>query len=141
MDQNIKRLYLSAAHLLTDSFVLPRKEDYPQARVMDSARRGLLQACFRFDPSKGVKFIRYAEFWIRNSVRRCLVEEVPESKPGGVKSIPPDILKQIEKYRALVPEEVRRARHEQRRHDVAKSVQWEKTVEQARLYRKLMKNR
>ena len=141
MDQNIERLYRSAAHLLTAPFVLSQKEEYPQAHVMNAARRGLLRACIRFDPSEGVKFIRYAEFMIRNSVRQCIAEEVPESRPVVVDYMPPDIFRQIEEYRASVPEEVRQARHEQRRRNVAKLIQWKKTVEQARLYRKIMKNK
>ena len=141
MDQKIKSMYRSAAHLLTNSFVLSKKKEYPQAHVMTAARRGLLRACLRFKPSPGRKFFHYAEFLIMISVRRCIAEEVPESRPVVVEYMPSNIEQQIEEYKASVPEEVRKARQEQRRRDAAKSIQLEKAVKQARLYRNLMKSK
>ena len=89
----------------------------------------------------GVSFIRYAEFLIRNSVRRCIADEVPESKPEVVEYIPSNMMEQLQKYKASISDEERRSRHEKMRRDAAKYIQWKKTVEQARLYRKLIKSR
>ena len=108
-----------------------------QARVMDAARRGLIQACLRFDPLEGVKFISSAEFWIRHSVRRCLAKEVPKSDLI-VDYLPPNLKKCLQAYK---PSAERLALQKKRRRDVAISIQWEKAVKQGRLYRKLIKSK
>lgn len=137
MKKQFKTLYLSAMHLLNDVFVISMKEEYPQAHIMEGARRGLKEACFRFDPARGVKFTSFANFQIRYFVRRCLAEEVPESELLSDR-LPPDIVNWLRKDKVS---KKRLKCHETRRRDAAIFIQWKKTVEQARIWRKMIKNR
>jgi RNA polymerase primary sigma factor len=54
---------------------------------------GLIQAAKRFDPTRGVKFITYAVWWIRQAITHALAAQ------GGVLTLP---VKQLEKLRKVL---------------------------------------
>ena len=54
---------------------------------------GLIQAAKRFDPSRGVKFITYAVWWIRQAITHALAQQ------GGVVALP---VRQLDKLRKVL---------------------------------------
>jgi RNA polymerase primary sigma factor len=59
-----------------------RKSGVPFSDLISEGNIGLIKAAEKFDETKGVKFISYAVWWIRNSIQECInrylgnVEEV-----------------------------------------------------------------
>ena len=63
------------------------------ADLINEGNIGLIQAAHRFDPARGVKFITYAVWWIRQAITHALAEQ------GGVIALP---VKQLEKLRRVL---------------------------------------
>jgi len=63
--------------------------------LINEGNIGLIQAAKRFDPTRGVKFITYAVWWIRQAITHALAEQ------GGVLTLP---VKQLEKLRKVLAE-------------------------------------
>lgn len=72
--------------------------------LINEGNIGLIEAAKRFDPSRGVKFISYAVWWIRQAIMQALAEQ------GGIIRIPmrqADLLIKLGKvYKDLVQEKV-----------------------------------
>ena len=63
------------------------------ADLINEGNIGLIQAAERFDPTRGVKLITYAVWWIRQAITHALAEQ------GGVVALP---VKQLEKLRKVL---------------------------------------
>ena len=63
------------------------------ADLVNEGNMGLIQAAKRFDPARGVKFITYAVWWIRQAITHALAEQ------GGVVALP---VKQLENLRKVL---------------------------------------
>jgi RNA polymerase primary sigma factor len=61
--------------------------------LINEGNLGLIQAAKRFDPTRGVKFITYAVWWIRQAITHALAGQ------GGVVALP---VKQLEKLRKIL---------------------------------------
>lgn len=61
--------------------------------LINEGNVGLIQAAKRFDPTRGVKFITYAVWWIRQAITHALAEQ------GGVIALP---VRQLEKLRKVL---------------------------------------
>lgn len=61
--------------------------------LINEGNIGLHKAAKRFDPSKEVKFISYAVWWIRQSIQKALLEQV------GAMRIPPNKLALVNKFK------------------------------------------
>ena len=49
-----------------------RNNNVPFADIISEGNLGLIRAAHKFDSSKGVKFISYAVWWIKNSINECI---------------------------------------------------------------------
>ena len=49
-----------------------RKSGVPFTDLISEGNIGLIKAAQKFDETKGVKFISYAVWWIRNSIQECI---------------------------------------------------------------------
>lgn len=49
-----------------------RKSGVPFSDLISEGNIGLIKAAEKFDETKGVKFISYAVWWIRNSIQECI---------------------------------------------------------------------
>ena len=76
---SVARRYLGYGLLLTD--------------LINEGNIGLIQAAKRFDPTRGVKFITYAVWWIRQAITHALAGQ------GGVVAVP---VRQLEKLRKVL---------------------------------------
>jgi RNA polymerase primary sigma factor len=63
------------------------------ADLVNEGNLGLIQAAKRFDPTRGVKFITYAVWWIRQAITHALAQQ------GGVVALP---VRQLEKLRKVL---------------------------------------
>jgi RNA polymerase primary sigma factor len=63
------------------------------ADLINEGNIGLIQAAKRFDPTRGVKFITYAVWWIRQAITHALADQ------GGVIALP---VRQLEKLRKVL---------------------------------------
>ncbi len=61
--------------------------------LINEGNMGLFKAVKRFDPSKDVKFISYAVWWIRQTIQKALFEQV------GSMRIPPNKLTLVNKFK------------------------------------------
>lgn len=51
-----------------------RKSGVPFSDLISEGNLGLIRAAEKFDSSKGVRFISYAVWWIKNSIQECIEE-------------------------------------------------------------------
>ena len=93
--QNIRRLTRREEHILSEKiqkgdeqalnklvyhnlrFVVNIAKNYrnsnvPFADIISEGNLGLIRAAHKFDSTKGVKFISYAVWWIKNSINECI---------------------------------------------------------------------
>lgn len=49
-----------------------RNSNIPFADIISEGNLGLIRAAHKFDSTKGVKFISYAVWWIKNSINECI---------------------------------------------------------------------
>jgi RNA polymerase primary sigma factor len=63
------------------------------ADLINEGNIGLIQAARRFDPSRGVKFITYAVWWIRQAITHALANQ------GGVIALP---VRELDKLRKVL---------------------------------------
>jgi RNA polymerase primary sigma factor len=76
---SVARRYLGYGLALTD--------------LINEGNMGLIEAAKRFDPTRGVKFITYAVWWIRQAITHAVAEQ------GGVVALP---VRQLEKLRKVL---------------------------------------
>lgn len=60
--------------------------------LINEGNEGLIKAAWKFDETKGFKFISYAVWWIRQSIMKAIVEnsrliKLPLNKTGGVNKV------------------------------------------------------
>jgi RNA polymerase primary sigma factor len=72
------------------------------ADLINEGNIGLIQAVKRFDPTRGVKLITYAVWWIRQAITQALAEQ------GGIIALP---VKQLDKLRKVLGEYRRYTQH------------------------------
>jgi len=63
------------------------------ADLINEGNIGMIQAAKRFDPARGVKFITYAVWWIRQAITHAVADQ------GGVIALP---VRQLEKLRKVL---------------------------------------
>lgn len=71
----LKKLILSNLRFVVSIANKYRNTGLPLADIISQGNIGLLEAAKRYDPDKGVKFITYAVWWIRQAIIQGLAEQ------------------------------------------------------------------
>ncbi len=68
------------------------RSGYPLHELINEGNLGLIEAVSRFDPSRGVRFITYASWWIRQAILAAIAHH------GQVFSIPPKLKHELYRF-------------------------------------------
>jgi RNA polymerase primary sigma factor len=72
------------------------RSGYPLHELINEGNMGLIEAASRFDISKGVRFITYASWWIRQAILAAIAHH------GQVFSIPPKLKHELYRFETKV---------------------------------------
>lgn len=72
------------------------RSGYPLHELINEGNLGLIEAVSRFDPSRGVRFITYASWWIRQAILAAIAHH------GQVFSIPPKLKHELYRFETKV---------------------------------------
>src|ERR1041384_358187 len=68
------------------------RSGYPLHELINEGNLGLIEAVSRFDPERGVRFITYASWWIRQAILAAIAHH------GQVFSIPPKLKHELYRF-------------------------------------------
>src|SRR5215831_10948168 len=72
------------------------RSGYPLHELINEGNMGLIEAASRFDPDRGVRFITYASWWIRQSILAAIAHH------GQVFSLPPKLKHELYRFETKV---------------------------------------
>jgi RNA polymerase primary sigma factor len=72
------------------------RSGYPLHELINEGNMGLIEAASRFDPSRGVRFITYASWWIRQAILAAIAHY------GQVFRIPPKLKHELYRFESKV---------------------------------------
>jgi RNA polymerase primary sigma factor len=72
------------------------RSGYPLHELINEGNLGLIEAVSRFDPSRGVRFITYASWWIRQAILAAIAHH------GQVFSLPPKLKHELYRFETKV---------------------------------------
>src|SRR3954468_3404539 len=72
------------------------RSGYPLHELINEGNLGLIEAVSRFDPSRGVRFITYASWWIRQAILAAIAHH------GQVFSLPPKLKHELYRFDSKV---------------------------------------
>jgi RNA polymerase primary sigma factor len=68
------------------------RSGYPLHELINEGNLGLIEAVSRFDPSRGVRFITYASWWIRQAIKAAIAHH------GQVFRLPPKLKHELYRF-------------------------------------------
>jgi RNA polymerase primary sigma factor len=72
------------------------RSGYPLHELINEGNMGLMEAASRFDPERGVRFITYASWWIRQAILAAIAHH------GQVFSLPPKLKHELYRFETKV---------------------------------------
>lgn len=72
------------------------RSGYPMHELINEGNLGLIEAARRFDPDRGVRFITYASWWVRQAILAAIAHY------GQVFSIPPKLKHELYRFQTKV---------------------------------------
>jgi RNA polymerase primary sigma factor len=72
------------------------RSGYPLHELINEGNMGLIEAASRFDPARGVRFITYASWWIRQAILAAIAHH------GQVFSLPPKLKHELYRFETKV---------------------------------------
>src|SRR5205823_2409787 len=72
------------------------RSGYPLHELINEGNMGLIEAASRFDPERGVRFITYASWWIRQAILAAIAHH------GQVFRLPPKLKHELYRFESKV---------------------------------------
>ena len=72
------------------------RSGYPMHELINEGNLGLIEAARRFDPGRGVRFITYASWWVRQAILAAIAHY------GQVFSVPPKLKHELYRFQTKV---------------------------------------
>src|SRR3984885_1291082 len=72
------------------------RSGYPLHELINEGNMGLIEAASRFDPNRGVRFITYASWWIRQAILAAIAHN------GQIFSLPPKLKHELYRFETKV---------------------------------------
>ena len=72
------------------------RSGYPLHELINEGNLGLIEAVSRFDPERGVRFITYASWWIRQAILAAIAHH------GHVFRLPPKLKHELYRFESKV---------------------------------------
>src|SRR5436305_11244132 len=72
------------------------RSGYPLHELINEGNMGLIEAASRFDPTRGVRFITYASWWVRQAILAAIAHY------GQVFRIPPKVKHELYRFETRV---------------------------------------
>jgi RNA polymerase primary sigma factor len=92
------------------------RSGYPLHELINEGNMGLIEAASRFDISKGVRFITYASWWIRQAILAAI------ARHGQVFSIPPKLKHELYRFETKVGNLTQELGHRPSVEEISKSL-------------------
>src|SRR5262249_8908219 len=72
------------------------RSGYPLHELINEGNMGLIEAASRFDPNRGVRFITYASWWVRQAILAAIAHH------GQVFRLPPKLKHELYRFQTKV---------------------------------------
>src|SRR5262247_4928247 len=72
------------------------RSGYPMHELINEGNMGLIEAASRFDPERGVRFITYASWWVRQAILAAIAHH------GQVFRLPPKLKHELYRFQTKV---------------------------------------
>src|SRR5262249_14435069 len=72
------------------------RSGYPLHELINEGNMGLIEAASRFDPSRGVRFVTYASWWVRQAILAAIAHH------GQVFRLPPKLKHELYRFQTKV---------------------------------------
>ena len=72
------------------------RSGYPLHELINEGNMGLMEAASRFDPNRGVRFVTYASWWIRQAILAAIAHN------GQIFSLPPKLKHELYRFETKV---------------------------------------
>lgn len=74
-DDSLEKMIKSNLRFVVSIAKAYQSKGLPLEDLIDEGNLGLIKAIHKFDPNRGVKFITYASWWIRQSIIKAILEQ------------------------------------------------------------------
>src|SRR6187200_2900580 len=93
---SLRRLVVSNLRFVVSVAKKYARSGYPLHELINEGNMGLIEAASRFDPTKGVRFITYASWWVRQAILAAIAHQ------GQAFRIPPKLKHELYRFETKV---------------------------------------
>ena len=93
------------------------RSGYPLHELINEGNMGLIEAASRFDPERGVRFITYASWWVRQAILAAIAHH------GQVFSLPPKLKHELYRFETKVANLTQELGHHPTVDEISKELQ------------------
>src|SRR5215475_8701558 len=93
------------------------RSGYPLHELINEGNMGLIEAASRFDPSRGVRFITYASWWVRQAILAAI------ARYGQVFGLPPKFKHELYRFQTRVSELTQELGHKPSVDEISRSLE------------------
>jgi RNA polymerase primary sigma factor len=97
------------------------RSGYPLHELINEGNMGLIEAASRFDPDRGVRFITYASWWIRQAILAAIAHH------GQVFSLPPKLKHELYRFETKVAHLTQELGHRPSVEEISKQLDMKET--------------